>query len=137
MGPKNFSTPFEAVNPTTNRIASLALDGAFRVHRALGPGLLENTYEACLAYELGRLGLNFQRQVEIPLVYEDVRLDVGFRLDLWVEGMVILEIKAVDQFLPIHTAQLITYLKLVDNQLGYLINFNVRLLKDGLKRIVL
>ena len=107
------------------------------VHRALGPGLLENAYEACFVYEMGKLGLKVERQIDVPLVYGQVRLNVGFRLDLLIEDRIIIEVKAVETMFPIHEAQILTYLKLTGNQLGFLINFNVRFLKDGLKRIVL
>jgi GxxExxY protein len=118
-----------------NRIAELIIEAAFRVHRALGPGLLENAYVHCMMYELRTMGLSFLHQHPLPLVYGDVKLDAGYRLDLWVENKVVVEVKAVDALHPIHTAQLITYLRLTDNRLGLLINFNETLLKNGIRRI--
>lgn len=112
------------------------VDAAMAVHRALGPGLLESAYEHCLAFELTRRGLGVQRQKELPVVYQGTRLDAGYRIDLMVENFVIVEIKAVERFEPIHEAQLISYLKLSGLHLGFLINFNTRLLKDGIRRIV-
>jgi GxxExxY protein len=106
------------------------------VHRELGPGLLESAYEHCLAFELSRRGLNVERQKELPLIYQGMKIDAGYRTDLLVEGRVIVELKAIERIEPIHHAQLISYLKLSGLQLGYLINFNVRLLRDGLRRVV-
>ncbi|MBL7792802.1 MAG: GxxExxY protein [Saprospiraceae bacterium] len=109
---------------------------AMRVHAALGPGLLESAYEACLYYELVDSGLKVHRQVSLPLVYRDVEQDVGYRIDLFVENKIIIELKSLDELHPIHTAQVLTYLKLSNTRLGLLINFNVKSLKDGIKRIV-
>jgi GxxExxY protein len=120
----------------TDKIAEQVVEAAFRVHRVLGPGLLENAYETCLVYEMGELNLKVKRQIDVPLVYGEVRLESGFRLDLLVEDKIVIEVKAVETTLPIHEAQILTYLKLTGNKLGFLINFNVRFLKDGLKRIV-
>ena len=106
------------------------------VHRALGPGLLESAYETCLARELAIQGIAFEQQVELPVVYRGVPLSCGYRLDFLVEGELILELKAVEELLPIHEAQVLTYLKLSDKRIGLLINFNVALLKQGLRRIV-
>jgi GxxExxY protein len=108
---------------------------ALRVHSALGPGLLESAYEACLAFELGKRGLDVRRQVPIGIEYESVRLDVGYRIDLLVGELVIIELKAVDALQPIHKAQLLSYLKLAKVRLGYLLNFNVVHMRDGIKRI--
>ena len=118
-----------------NQIAEQVVEAAFRVHRELGPGLLENAYTHCLAFEIAELGLNCQMQVALPLKYRSVHLDAGYRLDLWVERKLIVEVKAVEALHPIHSAQLITYLKLTDNRLGLLINFNEKLLKNGIRRI--
>jgi len=107
-----------------------------RVHAALGPGLLESAYEACLYYELVDSGLKVHRQVSLPLVYRDVEQDVGYRIDLFVENKIIIELKSLDELHPIHTALVLTYLKLSNTRLGLLINFNVKGLKDGIKRIV-
>lgn len=110
---------------------------ALEVHRALGPGLLESTYEQCLAHELSLVGLSFQLQHTLPVDYKGLRLDCGYRIDLLIEGALIVELKSVEQLLPIHEAQLLTYLKLAHLRIGLLINFNVKRLKDGLKRFVL
>ena len=118
------------------RIGRAVLDAAFAVHRALGPGLLESVYEACLAEELRLAGLRVERQVGVPVAYGDARMDVGFRLDLLVEGSVVVEVKAIDALASIHTAQILTYLRLSGARLGYLINFNSDLLKNGLRRFV-
>ena len=109
---------------------------AMKVHTALGPGLLESAYEACLFHELNKAGLGSEKQKPLPLVYETVKLDCGYRIDLLVENKVIVEIKAVDSLHPIHSTQLLTYLKLSSCKLGLLINFNVLHLKDGIKRVV-
>ncbi len=118
-----------------NRIGELVLGCALRVHRALGPGLLENAYEACLAYEFGKVGLEFKRQLALPVIYDGATIDVGYRLDLLVGDRVVVEVKAVDRIVDIHRAQLLSYLKLGDYRMGYLLNFNVRLLKDGICRL--
>ena len=107
-----------------------------KVHKRLGPGLLESSYEACLFYELKKVGLNVVKQKSLPLVYEKVNLEIGYRIDIIVEDKLILEIKSVDVLNDIHFAQLLTYLKLTDCKLGFLINFNVVLIKNGIKRIV-
>ena len=113
------------------------VDAAYAVHRALGPGLLESVYEVCLIHELNKRGLKVDRQVAVPVVYDDVRLDAGLRLDLVVENGVLVELKAVETILPVHHAQVLTYLKLSGLRLGLLINFNVPVIRDGIKRIVL
>jgi len=117
-----------------NQISGQIVDAAMKVHSALGPGLLESAYEACLLFELHRRGLKAARQVELPVVYEGVRIDVGYRLDLLVEGSVVVELKAVEEISPLHKAQIISYLKLGGYKLGLLINFNVLHLKDGITR---
>jgi GxxExxY protein len=122
----------EQLDLITRRI----IGAAIQVHRALGPGLLESAYEACLAYELAQAGVKVERQKELPLRYRRVSLDCGYRLDLVVEGCVIVEIKAVDELAPIHQAQLMSYLRLSGLKVGLLINFNVQVLKRGLKRVV-
>ncbi|MCK5378578.1 MAG: GxxExxY protein [Acidobacteria bacterium] len=119
-----------------NRISGEIVDAAIKVHTELGPGLLENVYETCLAYELEKREHKVERQVQIGVNYEGVSLDVGFRLDLLIDSEVIVELKAVEGILPIHSAQVLTYLKLSDHRLALLINFNVPLLKNGIKRIV-
>ncbi len=112
------------------------VDSAFQVHVELGPGLLESSYEACLVHELTMRGISTEVQKELPVSYKGLDLAVGYRLDIFVEKQIIIELKAVEQILPIHKAQLLTYLKLSNCTLGYLINFNAALLKDGLRRIV-
>ena len=119
-----------------NEISNQIIGAAIEVHRALGPGLLETAYEVCLAYELSQLGLMVERQKPLPISYKRVELDAAFRLDLLVEGKVIVELKAVGQISPVHKAQVLTYLKLSGLELGLLINFNVRVLKDGISRLV-
>ena len=119
-----------------NAIAKEIVDAAFRIHTTLGPGLLESVYNAVLAHELGRRGLRTSQQQSIPVVYENFRIDAGFRADLVVEDKVIVEIKSVELIAPVHKKQLLTYLRLADKRLGLLINFNVALIKDGITRIV-
>ena len=119
-----------------NRLSQHVLDAAFRVHSALGPGLLESAYEHCLYYELRKTGMDVSRQVQLPVFYDGKEIEAGYRIDLLVENHIIVEVKAVEQLLPIHEAQLITYLKLADKHVGLLINFNVRSLKNGIKRLV-
>ena len=118
-----------------NRLTEIIIGAAIEVHRATGPGLMESVYEQCLCYELSQRGLRFQRQVELPVKYKGIKLDCGFRMDMVVEDAVVLELKTVDQLLPIHSAQLLTYLKLSGKKVGLLINFNEPVLKRGLKRI--
>ena len=121
----------ESLDQITDNIIGAAID----VHRELGPGLLESAYEACLAYELVERGLKVERQKLLPVVYREVTIEAGYRLDLLIEGRVVVEIKAVDRTEPIHKAQLLSYLRLSGCKVGLLINFNVRLLKDGIKRM--
>jgi GxxExxY protein len=121
---------------TENAIAKEIVDAAFHIHMALGPGLLESVYDAVLAYELGRRGLRTVRQQPIPVIYEAIRIDTGFRADLIVEDKVIVEVKSVEILAPVHKKQLLTYLRLADKRLGLLINFHVALIKDGITRIV-
>ncbi|MDP2241818.1 MAG: GxxExxY protein [Burkholderiales bacterium] len=117
-------------------IGKLILNSAMKIHTVLGPGLLESAYEACVAYELMKCGLEVKRQVVMPLKYDGIELDIGYRLDIFVGDRVIVEIKAAEKLLPIHTAQLLTYLRLSKRRLGFLLNFNVAHMKDGLKRVV-
>ncbi len=117
-------------------VAKEIVDAAVKVHRALGPGLLESAYQQCLAYELRRRGLRVDLELAVPLQYEEIQLDVGYRLDMLVEDSVIVENKTVDELAPIHQAQLLTYLKLRKCRLGFLLNWNVKLMKDGIKRMV-
>ncbi len=127
---------FDPIPVETEAIATKIVEAAFRVHSALGPGLLESVYEACLGRELSKQGLPFQTQVAVPVTFDGIRLEVGLRLDLLVAEAVIVELKAVERFLPLHEAQLLTYLKLTDLRLGLLINFNVPLIKQGIRRVV-
>jgi GxxExxY protein len=121
---------------TENAIAKEIVDAAFRIHTTLGPGLLESVYDTVLAYELGRRGLRTVRQQPIPVVYEEVRIDTGFRADLIVEDKVIVEIKSVEVLAPVHKKQLLTYLRLADKRLGLLINFPLALIQEGITRMV-
>lgn len=127
---------FDPVPAEVEQLATLVLDAAFQVHRELGPGLLESVYERCLSYEVRKRCLSVETQVVLPIAYDGHTIDAGLRLDMLVEGKVIVEIKAVEQLLPVHEAQIFTYLKLTQNRLGFLINFNVPLLKEGIRRIV-
>lgn len=120
-----------------DELAGEIVNAAFRVHSQLGPGLLEGVYEVCLAHELKKRGLHVERQLALPVVYDGVRIDAGLRIDLLVNEKIIVEIKAVETLLPVHKAQVLTYLKLRGCELGLLINFNVPLIKDGIKRIIL
>ena len=119
-----------------NALSNVVIGAAIDVHRALGPGLLESAYEACLCHELGSRGVKYKRQVSLPIDYKDVQLDCGYRLDILVEDKIVVELKSIEKLLPIHDAQLLTYLKLGNWQLGILFNFNVPLLKLGIKRKV-
>ena len=120
-----------------DKLSNQVIGCAIEVHRTLGPGLLESTYEQCLAYELGHAKIHFQLQQALPVHYKGLRLDCGYRVDVLVEGALILELKSVDSILAIHHAQLLTYMKLADIKTGLLINFNVPHLKEGIKRFVL
>ncbi|MEN8139533.1 MAG: GxxExxY protein [Bacteroidota bacterium] len=121
---------------TENQLSKLALDAAFKVHNQLGPGLLESSYQECLFYEIKNMGLFVQKEKPQPLIYNEVKLDIGYRLDLLVENKLIIEIKSVDSLNDIHLAQVLTYLKLSKCKLGLLLNFNVKSLKLGIKRVV-
>ena len=127
---------FAEIPSETERVGKAVLDAAYRVHTALGPGLLESVYEACHAFEIRESGLLVETQVAVPVIYKTVRLEDGSRLDLLVEKCVIVEIKAVETMNPIYEAQLLTYLRLTGVRLGFLINFSVPHLKDGIKRLV-
>ena len=121
----------------TERVAAEIVDAALKVHKALGPGLLESVYETCMVHELERRGLGVARQVSLPIVYDGLRLEGGLRLDLLVEDQVIVEIKSVEKIIPLFQAQLLSYLKLSERRLGILINFSVPLIKDGIERMIL
>jgi GxxExxY protein len=119
------------------KIARVIVDAAYTVHRNLGPGLLESVYEPCFCHELGKRGAEYKRQVAVPLVYDGLKFAESLRLDVLVEDKIICELKVVDALASVHTAQLLTYLKLADKRLGFLINFNVPIIKQGIKRVIL
>jgi len=119
-----------------NEITRLILEAAYKVHSALGPGLLESSYQACLAYEIRKRGLFVETEIALPLVYEEIRLECGYRIDMLVESKVIIELKVVEALNDVHLAQILTYLKFSNNHTGLLINFNVKSLKDGIRRVV-
>ena len=119
-----------------DELSNSIIGAAIEVHKVLGPGVLESAYEECLCYELKQRGMPFERQKPLPLVYKDIHLDCGYRVDILVDKLVIIELKAVERIEPIHEAQILTYLKLSNLWLGLIINFNVPVLKDGIKRIV-
>ena len=119
-----------------NELSKIVFDCALKVHQTLGPGLLESAYEECLFFELKKTGLRIEKQKPLPLIYEEIKLEIGYRLDIIVENKLILEIKSVDALNEIHFTQLLTYLKLTDCKLGLLLNFNVILIKNGIKRVV-
>ncbi len=121
---------------TENEISKIIFDSSLKVHKALGPGLLESSYEECLYYELKKYGLDVIKQKPLPLIYNEIKLEIGYRVDLLVENKVVIEVKSVDALGDIHLAQILTYLKLSGCKLGMLINFNVTLIKDGIKRVV-
>jgi GxxExxY protein len=118
-------------------IATKIVDAAFTVHKALGPGLLENVYEVCFCHELKKRGLSFQRQVSVPITYDGITFNEGLRLDVLVEGKIICELKVVDSLNDVHQAQLLSQMKLTGKRLGFLINFNVAVIKYGIKRMIL
>src|SRR5260221_3275796 len=132
----SFTVNVGKVGKDQNELNKVILDAACRGHSAVGPGLLESGYEACLAYELRNEGLTVLAQVPLPLIYREVRLDVGYRLDLLVEDVVVVEIKSVESLIAIHQAQVISYLRLSGKKLGILINFNTLRLRDGIRRVV-
>ncbi|MBK1699198.1 GxxExxY protein [Rhodovibrio salinarum] len=127
----------EPIPAETDQLARACVDSALKVHRALGPGLLEQVYERCLVYELGQRCIECARQFTVPIYYDGVKLDSDLRIDLLVSNQLVVEIKAVEAVLPVHRAQLLTYLKLTGHRLGLLINFNVPVIKDGIHRIAL
>ena len=119
-----------------NRITEIIIGCAIEVHRQLGPGLLESAYEECLCYELQKAGLRFERQKPVPVVYKEIKLDCGYRIDVLVEGCVVVELKTAELFNPVHEAQVLTYMKFADKNIGLLINFYVTVLKNGIKRYI-
>ena len=118
-------------------VFKMVLDCAFQVHSELGPGLLENAYEECLCYELRNAGLKVERQKALPLIYKEIKLDAGYRIDILVEDRIVIELKVVEELTDVHLAQVLTYLKLSKCKLGLLVNFNVKYLKNGIKRVIL
>jgi len=131
-----FNNRRDAETPSFNELTDRIIGACIEIHRSLGPGLLESAYEECLCHELSIAGIGFERQKPLPVHYKNVKLDCGYRLDLVVERKVIVELKAIENLMPIHEAQLLTYLKLSGLTLGLLVNFNVPMLKNGIKRIV-
>jgi GxxExxY protein len=121
---------------TENEISKVIVNCAYKVHTALGPGLLESSYQECLFYELQKEGLNVEKQRPLPLIYKEVKLDIGYRVDFFVNGKVIIEIKSVEALNDVHMAQILTYLKLSGCKLGLLIDFNMALIKNGIRRVV-
>ena len=118
-----------------NSITEKIIGSAISVHKGIGPGLLESAYEECLCYEISQAGLNFKRQVPLPVIYKDVKLDCGYRLDIIVEDEIIIEVKAVQAIIPIHEAQLLSYLRMLDKRLGLILNFHSAVLKSGIRRV--
>lgn len=125
------------ISPELDRIAAEIVDAGFQVHKALGPGLLESAYEECVAHELLERGLSVRKQVAMPIAYRGVNLEAGYRIDLLVNSCVVVEVKAIESLLPIHQAQVMTYLRLSGCRLGFLMNFNVQMFKSGVRRIVI
>ena len=128
---------YKPLSKEEEEIATKIVDAAYCVHRELGPGLLEKVYEVCFCHELSKRGLSYQRQVEVPIVYDGITFDAGFRLDVLVANLVICELKAVNEANLVWEAQLLSHLKLSGKRLGFLINFNVKYIKDGIKRVIL
>ena len=128
---------FEPLSKREEEVASAIVDAAYAVHKHLGPGLLEKVYEVCLCHELSKRGYHVERQVDLPISYDGIFFDEGLRLDVLVDNLVICELKAVDEVNPVWQAQLLSHLKLTGKRLGFLINFNVPLVKDGIKRLIL
>ena len=122
--------------PQGNELTGQIINAAFKVHTKLGPGLLESSYEHCLAYEIQKAGLHVEAQKPLPLVYEEIKLDCGYRVDLLVENQIVVEVKSTDGLHDIHIAQVLTYLRLMNRGLGLLLNFNVLSMKDGIKRVI-
>jgi GxxExxY protein len=137
MNHQDAKAQIEPIPKETDEVAARIVDAVHKVHTKLGPGLLESVYEACLLHEFAKRGLKAERQVALPVVYDNLRLDVGLRLDLLVENRVVLELKAVEALLPVHKAQVLGYLKLSGHRLGLLVNLNTVLIRDGIQRIAL
>jgi GxxExxY protein len=130
-------TPSKDLNDLEENLASSIVDAAIKVHAALGPGLLESVYETCLTHELEKRGHKVRRQVVLPIRYDTLTLDAGLRMDMVIDGLAVLELKSVEHLLPVHHSQMLTYLKLSGLRLGFLLNFNVSLMKDGITRKIL
>lgn len=128
---------FKKTTEKEEQVAERIVDAAYKVHKALGPGLLEKVYEVCFCHELTKAGLAFQKQVNVPINYDGIKLDEGLRLDVLVEDLTICELKAVDEMNPVYNAQVLSYMKLTGKRLGFLINFNVPVIRNGIKRIIL
>ena len=137
MNHQDTKTPRKDLDEESERIAAAIVDSVFKIHMLLGPGLLESVYQACLAHELRLRGFEVQTEVALPVIYEGIKIDAGFRLDLVVNRLAIIELKAVEKILPVHEAQLLTYLKISGIRLGFLINFNVPWIKDGIRRRII
>lgn len=137
MNRKSGNTDYKPLQPELNRLGREVVDAAYRVHKKLGPGLLEKIYEVCLCHELSKKGINSARQIDLPITYDDLTFEEGLRLDVLVEGEVICELKAVDKVNPVWEAQVLSHLKLLNKRLGYLINFNVKNIGKGIRRFVL
>jgi len=135
--PGSSRTSYVPVPADVDAVAKATVDAAFHVHQVLGPGLLESVYETCLAHELRKRGYDVATQISLPVVYDDMKLDAGLRMDMLVADSVVVEVKAVEKANPVFEAQLLTYLKLSGRRVGLLVNFNVPLIKDGIKRVVL
>ena len=134
---KDVKKHYEPLPKETEDIASKIIDAAIAVHRVLGPGLLERVYEVCLCHELEKRNLKFERQVNVPIVYDGISFEEGYRIDILVEDQIIIELKAVENYNPVWKAQILSYLKVTGKRLGLLTNFNVPLLKDGVQRVIL
>lgn len=132
-----FKSNFKPLTEREEEIGKILVNSAFKVHKALGPGLLEKIHEIALAHELTKAGLQIQRQTYLPIVYDDIEFEEGLRLDLFIEDLVICEIKAVEQVNPVWEAQVLSHLKLTNRRLGYVVNFNVPLIKNGIKRLII
>ena len=128
---------FKPLSKREESIAKKIVDATYTIHKVLGPGLLEKVYEVCFCHELSKRGLKYRRQVDVPIIYDGITFEEGLRLDVLVEEIVICELKAVDEMNPVWEAQILSHLKLIDKRLGFLINFNVPLIKNGIKRIIL
>ena len=137
MNHEGTKTPKDPISDELNELSRDIVDAVFHIHQELGPGLLESVYEACLCHELARRGLKFERQATLPVVYDGMEIEAGLRIDLWVEKKLVVELKSVETLLDIHKAQLLTYLKLTNCRLGLLVNFNVPVIRQGIRRIAL